>query len=66
MSDKKETEIQDLYTGDYLNAWEDDDSVCLTIYGNGITLFFPKQHWEEIKSELDELINGEHNHKPAV
>lgn len=65
MSDNPESKLKDLYTGELICAWEDDDAVNVSFFPNGVTLFFLKEHWESIKTELDELINGEHNHHPA-
>ena len=49
-------EIKDIYKGNYLDAWGDGKNISLTFYFNGITISFPKDDWEAIKKELQELL----------
>ena len=51
--------IKDIYEGDVLGVWEDDEAVFLSFYPNACTLSFPKEHWDEVKKELRDLVKGQ-------
>jgi len=66
MTKKKESSVKDIFKGENIGVWEDDDVVFIDIYPNGITFCQSKEVWEETKEDLDELVNGKKNRKVAV
>lgn len=50
-----EVKIKDIYKGEQILAWEDDEYVFLTFFCSGTTLSFPKDAWEQVKKELGEV-----------
>lgn len=59
---KKETSTKDLYEGDAVDIWEDDEMVFLHVLINGVTMCFSKEDWNILKDDLEEFINGKPNH----
>jgi len=57
---------KDIYDGETINVFEDEDFVYVSIYTNGITVLFTKDEWESFKDEFDKLLNGEPNNKVAL
>jgi len=49
------TEIEDIYNGDIVSAWEDNKLVYIAF--PWVTVSFPKEVWENVKDELREMIN---------
>jgi hypothetical protein len=62
---KEESKFKDIYDGENMNVWEDEDLVFMNIYANGVTICFDKADWESFKDDFDALINGEPNRHPA-
>jgi len=54
---KKSTQVvssvKDLFNGNNVTAWQDDDTVYLSIHWT--TVAFPKEDWKEIKKELKKV-----------
>lgn len=45
--------IQDVYDGENVTIWKDEDMTFLSIWN--VTVSFPNEDWEEIKEELKGL-----------
>lgn len=50
------TEIEQVYAGDILGVWQDNERIFVDFYSNGCTLIFTFDEWEMIKTELTELL----------
>lgn len=46
--------MQDIYDGDHIHAWEDEDTVFLSF--PMVTLNIPKEHWGQIVADLRSLV----------
>lgn len=50
--------IKDIYSGELMQVWEDDDFVFVNFFPNGCTLTFMPEDWETIKREFQTLSTG--------
>ena len=50
---KEENEIEDLYEGEQVVVWKDNDLTFLSVMN--VTVSIPNEMWDEIKTELKEL-----------
>lgn len=48
--------IKDIYDGEQIQAWEDENIIFLTISLNGVTISICKEDWPAIKEELLEML----------
>ncbi len=49
----EKTRIKDIFDGEYLSVWQDEEFVTLAI---GLaTIAIPKEEWENFKKNLDKL-----------
>jgi len=51
-----ESKIKDIYEGEYLYVWQDDENVFFDIPFNGVTVAIPAEYWRKFKSELRSLL----------
>lgn len=49
--------IKDIFDGENLSVWEDDEFVTLSFFFATIT--FPKKEWEDVKKDLKEMLKKE-------
>lgn len=52
---ENKTEIKDIFDGEYLSAWEDEEFVYLSFPWCIVT--FPLEDWNDVLKELKELSN---------
>ena len=48
------TKIKDVYNGEQLTVWEDEEFITLSFYFTSISIL--KEDWEEVKKDLRELV----------
>jgi len=51
---EEESEIKDLYNGNLLQIWEDDDGFVTISFGF-VTVAISKEHWNDLKKEFAEV-----------
>lgn len=47
------SEIKDIYNGESVTVWKDDENTFLSIWN--VCINFPNEDWEDIKKELNEI-----------
>lgn len=50
------SKIKDIYDGEQIQVWEDENIIFVTICYNAITLSILKEDWPTIKEELLEML----------
>jgi hypothetical protein len=53
---KKANKIKDIFNGEQIEVWGDDDLIFITIRQNGVTISILKEEWAELKKELLEML----------
>jgi len=51
---KGKTEFEDIFDGELIHCWMDEDAVFLSF--PWVTINFPKENWDEVREELKELM----------
>ena len=46
------SEIVDIYSGEYLGIWHDEENACISIFPNGLDFFIPVEHLHELLAEF--------------
>ena len=46
------SEIVDIYSGEYLQIWHDEENACITIFPNSLDFFIPIEHLNEFLAEF--------------
>ena len=55
MVKKEKSTIKDIYNGDGMSAWEDEDFVTISI--GMTTIAVDLEHWEEIKQDFEKMLS---------
>lgn len=51
-----ESKIKDIYNGDYLYVWQDDETIFFEVLPNGVIISLPAEDWRKFKSDLRNLL----------
>jgi len=54
-----EDKMKDIYKGEIIGAWEDEENVFMNFYPNSCILVFPSEYWSEVRKELREMVKGQ-------
>lgn len=47
-----ESKIVDLYSGEAIDVWKDEEMVFVNVHPNSMSFFIPLEFWEEFKKDL--------------
>ena len=50
--------MKDIYEGEYIQVWEDDEIIFIGIFVNGITLSMLKEEFHAFIKEIKEIPKG--------
>lgn len=50
------SKIKDIYNGEYLYVWQDDEAIFFEVLPNGVIISLPAEYWRKFKSELRSLL----------
>lgn len=54
--DIEKSTIEDIYSGELIEVWKDNERVFVSFYPNDCTLSFQADDWEKIKMEMQDII----------
>ena len=54
--ESRKSELKDLYSGEYIYVWRDDENVFFEVLPNGVVLTVPLEYWRKFKKELRKIV----------